>query len=186
MLLANSLMRQRQFGDAAEHYSQIIRQLPDQTEVQYLLGLAWLAGGECGLAHQSLLRALKLSEGDSDILVALARAYATCPDATAEQRQQALDAAEARYGASPGRDEAETLAMACAANGRFEDAVDFQTQAIFEALKEGDTSRAEWHRTNLARYEQQQPAAEPWPLSDPIYYPRPLAPPVPAAGGAGR
>ena len=54
-----------------------------------------------------------------------------------ESLDKALDAAEARYGASPGRDEAETLAMACAANGRFEDAVDFQTQAIFEALKEG-------------------------------------------------
>ena len=186
MLLANSLMRQRQFDDAAEHYSQVIRQLPEETEVQYLLGLAWLAGGQCELAHQSLLRALKLSEGDADILVALARAYSTCPDATAEQRQQALDAAEARYGASPGLDEAETLAMACAANGRFEDAVDFQTQAIFEALKEGDTSRADWHKANLARYEQQQPAVEPWPLSDPVYYPRPLAPPAPAASGAGR
>ncbi len=187
MLLANSLMRQGQYADAAEHYSQIIRQLPEETEVQYLLGLAWLADGQCGLAQQSLLRALKLSKGAGEILVALARAYSTCPEATAEQRQQALDAAEARYGASPGLDEAETLAMACAANGRFEDAVDFQTQAIFEALKEGDASRAEWHKANLARFEQQEPAVKPWPLSDPIYYPRPLTPPVPAAasGEAG-
>jgi tetratricopeptide (TPR) repeat protein len=186
MLLANSLMRQRQYDEAAEHYSQIIRQLPEETEVQYLLGLAWLADGQCELAHKSLLRALKLSKGDADILVALSRAYSTCPDATAEQRQQALDSAEARYGDSPGLDEAETLAMASAANGRFEDAVDFQTQAIFEALKEGDTSRAEWHKANLARFEEQRPAVEPWPLSDPIYYPRPLAPPVPASDGEGR
>ncbi len=181
MLLANSLMRQGEFGEASEHYSQIIRQLPEETEVQYLLGLAWLADGQCDLAQQSLLRALKLSKGEGDILVALARAYSTCPAATAEQRQQALDAAEARYGKSPGLNEAETLAMACAANGRFEDAVDFQTQAIFEALKEGDTTRAEWHKANLALYENQQPATVPWPLNDPIYQPRPLAPPMPAA-----
>jgi tetratricopeptide (TPR) repeat protein len=191
MLLANSLMRQGEFSEASEHYSQIIRQLPEETEVQYLLGLAWLADGECELAQQSLLRALKLSKGDGDILVALARAYSTCPAATAEQRQQALDAAEARYGDSPGLAEAETLAMACAANGRFEDAVDFQTQAIFEALKQGDTSRAQWHKTNLALYENQQAATVPFPLSDPVYRPRPLAPsvsepvPEPTTGSGG-
>jgi tetratricopeptide (TPR) repeat protein len=146
--------------------------------VQYLLGLAWLAGGHCDWARQVLERALAMNPGDGQVMTALARAYSTCTDATDEQRKQALDAATAMYERSPDGATAETLAMASAANGRFEDAVDLQAQAMFEALKRGDEGEMAWLRGNMARYEAGQSASAAWPSDAEVYRPRSLAAPA--------
>ncbi|MGI9265194.1 MAG: tetratricopeptide repeat protein, partial [Gammaproteobacteria bacterium] len=138
MLLANSLMRRREFSEAGDHYAQIAHQLPDKVEVSYLLGLAWVAAGECQWAHPVLLRALKMKPNDGQVMIALSRTYSTCAEVTEEQRTQALDAAMKIYAKEGSRESAETLAMAAAANGLFDDAVEFQAQAIFEALKTND------------------------------------------------
>ena len=183
ILLANSLMRQGEFDAAGEHYAQIAHQLPDNVEVQYLLGMAWLAAGQCGWSHQVLDRALSMQPGDGQVMVALARAYSICDDATAEQREQALVAATAMYERAPGGDSAETLAMAAAANGHFEDAVDLQAQAMFEALRRGDENALAWLRENMGRYEAGQPASAAWPRTAEVYRPRSLHASAPAPAG---
>jgi tetratricopeptide (TPR) repeat protein len=166
MLLANSLMRAREFSQAGDNYSQIAHQLPSSVEVLYLLGMAWLAAGECQWAHPVLLQAFRLAPGDGPTLTALGRAYSTCDDATDEQRAQALETTRAMYDRDPSQQTAETLAMASAASGLFEEAVDYQAQAIFEALKQNDTS--------VERYKAGQPAQDPWSLDAQVYRPRPL------------
>lgn len=174
MLLANSLMRAREFSQAGENYSQIAHQLPSSVEVLYLLGMAWLAAGECQWAHPVLLRAFQLAPGDGPTLTALARTYSTCDDATDEQRAQALETTRAMYDRDPAQQTAETLAMASAANGLFEEAVDYQAQAMFEALKQNDRSVLPWMQANLERYKAGQPAQDPWSLDAQVYRPRPL------------
>jgi tetratricopeptide (TPR) repeat protein len=178
MLLANGLMRRGDYDGAGEQYAQIAHQLPSSIEVHYLLGLAWLAGGQCEWSHQVLSRALAMKPGDGQVMTALARAYSTCDGVSDEQRKQALDAATAMYERAPDGVTAETLAMASAANGRFEDAVDLQAQAMFEALKRGDQGEIDWLRQNMSRYEAGQRAVAAWPAGAEVYRPRSLAVPT--------
>ena len=46
LLLANSLMRQREFDAAGEHYAQIAHQLPDNVEVQYWAAVTLATSGD--------------------------------------------------------------------------------------------------------------------------------------------
>jgi tetratricopeptide (TPR) repeat protein len=180
MLVANALMREGDFDAAGEHYAQIAHQLPQNVEVQYLLGLAWLAAGQCEWSQKVLSRALAMEPGDGQVMTALARTYSTCEAASDEQRKQALDAATAMYERTPDGLTAETLAMAAAANNQFEDAVDLQAQAMFEALKRGDEQEIAWLKENLSRYEAGQRAAQAWPPNAAVYRPRSLRATAPA------
>ncbi|MGD8978127.1 MAG: tetratricopeptide repeat protein [Gammaproteobacteria bacterium] len=180
LLLANSLMRRQEFSEAGEHYGQIAHQLPRDTEVMYLLGMAWLGSGDCKWAHPVLARGLAINPGDGQILVALARAYSICEDATEEQLRQALETATVMYTKAPSQLTAETLAMASAANGRFDDAVDFQAQAMFEALKTDRKADMTWMQDNMARYQAGQRAAQAWSPDADVFKPRRLQPVKPA------
>jgi predicted Zn-dependent protease len=178
MLLANSLMRRREFSEAGDHYAQIARQLPDKVEVSFLLGMAWIAAGECQWAHQVLLRALKMKPDDGQVMVALSRTYATCAEVSDDQRKQALDAAMKIYAREGTPESAETLAMAAAANGLFDDAVQFQAQAIFEALKINDGTIISWLQENMARFRNGQIAERAWTTEEQVFKPRALEVPV--------
>jgi len=178
LLLANSLMRQKNYQEAGEHYARVVSQLPENVEVMYLLGMAWLAADQCQWAHPVLLRAASRAPGDGQVLNALARAYAICSDATDEQRQQSLQTARAIYEREPGVQSAETLAMASAANGNYDDAVDFQAQAMFEVLKQEAQEPLEWMRETMARYQEGQPAVQAWPSDAPVFRPERLQPTV--------
>lgn len=169
MALAGVLMRRGAYLEAGDHYSRVAQLLPGSVDARYLLGLAWLAAEKCEWAQQALSGALALQPEDKEIVTAIVRAYSTCSSAAQEQRERALVAAKALYDDSPGKDTAETLAMAFAANGLFEDAVDLQTQAIFEALKQGDETEVTWLQQNMTRYQAGEMAALPWRPDAEIY-----------------
>lgn len=187
MLLANSLMRRREFSEAGDHYAQIAHQLPNKVEVSFLLGMAWIAAGECQWAHPVLLRALKMKPNDGQVMIVLSRTYATCADADDEQRNQALEAAMKIYAKEGTPESAETLAMAAAANGLFDDAVEFQKQAIFEALKTNDQATISWLQENMERYQGEQAAERAWTTEEQVFKPRALQQPAmdPGANEAG-
>ncbi len=176
LLLGNSLMRRKEFSEAGEHYGQIAHVLPKDPEVMYLLGMAWLASGDCQWAHPVLARGASINPRDKQVLVALARAYAVCADATEEQLRQALETATVIYTREPGRLTAETLAMVSAANGKFDDAVDFQAQAMFEALKAERGADTGWMQSNMKRYQDKERAQEAWSVDADVYQPRRLQP----------
>lgn len=177
MLLANAQMRAGEYALAGDNYAQIAHQLPGSVEVMYLLGVAWLAADQCQWADPVLRRAAHMAPEDRQIATALARAYATCPEATDDQKKQALTVARAMYDAHPDMDTCETLAMASAANGEFKEAVEAQAQAIFEALKGESKDRLQWLQKNMERYQAEKPAAAPWSPDTDVYRPRSLAPP---------
>ncbi len=177
MLLANAQMRAGEYALAGDNYAQVAHQLPGSVDVMYLLGVAWLAAGECEWADPVLLRAVKMAPEDRQIATALARAYSTCPKATENQKKQALTVARAMYDRHPDMETCETLAMASAANGEFEEAVDSQAQAIFEALKGEAKDRLPWLQENMKRYQAGQSAEAPFTADAEVYRPRRLAPP---------
>ncbi len=170
-MLANGLMRQGDFSEAGTLYAEIAARQPDNARAHFMVGLTYLATDNCGPSLAPLRRALSLSPRTREAAVALTRAYSYCPDATDVQREQALTTAERLYQSGPSMEHSATIAMAKAANGRFEEAVDYQALAIFEAAKTGRTDAQTELRANMQRYQEEKPAARAFAPGDPIFDP---------------
>jgi enoyl-CoA hydratase/carnithine racemase len=106
------------------------------------------------------------------VLIALARMRATCLEAGEDALEEALEWAVAMYEAAPDMETAATRAMVHAARGEFDDAVDFQSQAMFEALKRyGSLEPRPDLQTEIERYRGQQPAQRPFGPEHPVFSP---------------
>lgn len=169
VFLANTLMQQRRYAEAAEHYGVVAAQETAGAEVRYRAGLAHIAAGDCEAAEPLLLSAYEAQPAEPLVVQALARIYATCIEATEQQLDAALRYAEALYGGYPGLETSETLAMTMAAHERYDDAVDFQAQAIFEALKTGKMDSQPHLQENMERYKSGQRASAPWPAGHAVF-----------------
>jgi tetratricopeptide (TPR) repeat protein len=175
--LGHGLMRLGRYGEAAEAYDSVVPP-PDQVVIfSYRAGLAALAAGDCPRAMDQLERALAAQPGSGEVMQALARAYSSCPDVEPEQLALAADYAAIIYRARPDFDHAEALAMAAAANGRWQQALQIQSR-LAEVAGEGDGPRARRARDLLEAYRQRRTAAEAWSPDHAVYRP--------AAAGAGR
>jgi len=67
----------------------------------------------------------------------------------------------------------ETMAMALAEVGRFEEAVKRQSEAMEAARGAGRTDMAAQLAANLRLYQGRRPCRMPWTSDDPVHYPRP-------------
>lgn len=136
----------------------------------YWRGLATLGGGDCDAAAGIMEQARAATEGFvGPVMNVLARLRATCASPESGTPEAALEWAERLYQASPGLESAETLAMVQAALGRYEDAVDFQAQAMFEALKRGELEQRVDLQANMARYRDGKPSVRPYAPGDPVF-----------------
>ena len=168
-----ALLAQQRFGRAAERFRALAAAATDPPRRQrhlYWQGLAQAGAGDCGVAAELLGQAGELGEAfDPDIMGALARLRATCLGADEDDLREALTWAEMVYDNDPGMNSATTLAMVTAALGLFDDAIDFQAQALYEALRNGTLDQREDLRTNMARYQDERPAAIPFAPKDPLF-----------------
>lgn len=174
-MLADTLMRLGRYDEAAPIYATLAERPREQDaqgpDPMFRQGLAQAAAGDCVPAMGSFAAALNRDQENPAVLQALVRTAATCPDATPEQRTQALRYAELLYDTIPRMQTAETLAMALAASGRYEEAVQLQAQAIFEAVKSDEIDGNPQLRANMERYESSKPAERPWPEDHPVFRP---------------
>lgn len=159
---ANGLMRLNDFQAAAKQYSEALQRQPEDFNARYGHAVALAASGRCSEAVTTIERGVKANPRVALTLDARARLYATCPSASETERRLALDDALVLYDQRPDGGFAETVAMAMAANGRYEEAMDYQGQAIFEAIRSGDQASQADLRTNMRRFEAGLPAAAPW------------------------
>ena len=171
--LAWVLLALGRFDEAAERFDQaagLVDEAARKSVYAYWQGMAQLGAGHCDAGAASLERARALgSRPDADLLSALARVRATCQPAEGEALEQALAWAQAVYDAQPGLMSAETLAMVYARLGRFDDAIDLQAQAMFEAVKAGELQARPAMQQNMQRYQDQRPATQPFGENDPAF-----------------
>jgi hypothetical protein len=106
---------------------------------------------------------------------ALARILAAAPDVRARDGRRALALAEQLLKARQSIETAETLAMALAEVGDFNEAVSVQRQVVDAAEKAGAKGELPQMRRNLALYERRQPCREPWQADHPVFTPGPPA-----------
>jgi tetratricopeptide (TPR) repeat protein len=159
--LANLLRRQGRFAEAVVHYGELTERDPTD-------GVAWV--GEAATLvhlgrHEEARERLKLglqANPTSALLAQLgARLLAASPDPAVRDPAQAVDLAMQLVQMRPSYAHLETLAMALAAAGRFDEAIQAQTSAIAGAEREGQSDLVPRLHANLERYRSGQPAADP-------------------------
>jgi hypothetical protein len=103
---------------------------------------------------------------------ALARLLAAAPDDAVRDGRRALTIVEALMteGRSPAT--GETMAMALAETGRFDDAVRWQRDVLAAAQKAARTEMIPRLSANLRLYQNRQPCREPWAADDPVHRPQ--------------
>jgi len=160
--LAAALGRSGRFAEAAEHYSQVIHLAPERVDGHFGRAMALILAELYPAAVQALEETLEIHPQNVAIAHALARLLATSPDATVRDGQRAMGMAEAVFEAERSVEHAETMAMALAEVGRFDEARELQSQVVAEAERRGETSVASRARLRLAGYQRGEPCRAPW------------------------
>ncbi|MEM9302394.1 MAG: tetratricopeptide repeat protein [Pseudomonadota bacterium] len=174
LMLASNRMRAKDWSEAARGYRKALELRPGRAELLLYQATALQAAGRCQEAVGVLLELVRRLPEEFATLIAYARVAATCPEASDEDRGNALNAARNMYRLDPSFEVTATLAMAEAAVGNFEAALDFNAQAGFMAAREGIDNAIELLRENGQRFEAGEPAAVPWGPAFGYLNPRPL------------
>jgi tetratricopeptide (TPR) repeat protein len=173
-LLANSLMRAGDYQSAATEFRALREILPEESQLYFWEGLALVGAGDCAAAREIMEEGWNANPSSPVLAQGVLRILATCSRPDAARLEEAVQIADRLARQQPSVSHLETVAMVVAAMGRYAAAVDVQTQAIFEAAKGGDLERYPGLSVNVQRYQQSQPAQEPWQPDDPIFSPPPL------------
>jgi len=171
MLLANTLMRLERFAEATVQYQRVVADNEQNMIANFLLGIAYMVQENCAAAIGPIGDSLALGFANVRSKTVAARLFATCPVASASQREQSLSYARDLYREMPGTDMAVTLAMALAANGDFAEAEEYQAQAMFEAIRNQDAEQQAMLYVDMQRYQQQKRALKSWPDGAEIFLP---------------
>jgi len=160
--LALVLGRQSRFAEAAEEFDLLVEAIPDNPDYRVGQAMALLLGESYPAAREALETARQRFPDNVDFVHTLARLLATCPDDTVRDGAQAMELARQAFEGRQSIDHAETLSMALAEIGRFEEAASWQRQVIGQREPQGASSQLERSRRYLALFERRQPVRSPW------------------------
>ena len=104
---------------------------------------------------------------------ALARVLAAAPDDRVRDGGRALALMQTLLKQQKTMALAETMAMALAESGEYEQAVTWQREAMAAAERAGRTDLVQPMAATLSLYEARRPCRSPWRDDDPVFYPRP-------------
>jgi len=160
-LLAIALRRGGYLTEAAAQYDIIIRQSVDYRPAHYGRVMALLLGRRDAEAVASAESSLQALPDEVELAHLLARILATSEDSAVRNGERALQIAKQVMQREQTLHRAETIAMALAELGRFEDAAALQSQLRqrAEALPGAPLVSIEAH---LASYQRGEPVRAPW------------------------
>ena len=162
--LADALRRNGRDADALAQYTAIIRANPSASPAHFGLAMALVHMRRYADARDALTRASTTFPDQPGFAHALARILASAPDDRVRDGARALTITEGLLKAQRTVELMQTMGMALAEVGRFDEAVMWQKQAMTAGGSRAD---------NLARYEQRLPSRTPWPENDAVFRPRP-------------
>jgi len=185
--LGNMALRNGRAAEAVTAYRAATAIDADDTDAWARLLAAQFILGQCeGGVRDAQANATR--KGTDPLFAELfVRAASTCRAATTAQRERALADGERLYKADNVNvaQASEAYALALAANGRWDDAVQTQGGAMFEAVRAGDQAAIAQYREFYQRFEAKQVPDRPWPSSHALLKPQRPAPP-PAVAPAAR
>jgi tetratricopeptide (TPR) repeat protein len=161
--LGANLQRLGRAGEALRQYEEVLTVDAGHLEARFGLAMAAAALGRFRDARAALESGLRVHPEQSAFSHALARVLAAAPDDRVRDGARALALAN-ELAARDGRslELGETLAMALAEVGRFEDAAAVQRDLIRGAERAGLASVVPRLAANLALYERGQACRTPW------------------------
>ena len=155
--LARALESARRFGEAAEERRALVELRPEMVMDRMLEATAWVMAGRSDVARERLEEGVARLPQERLLSNSLARLLATAPDAAVRDGVRALEIARRLYTADPSPDVTETLAMALAESGDYEQAISVQRGLIAQVRNAGQTGHLPRLEANLQRFERNQP-----------------------------
>ncbi|MCP3962175.1 MAG: tetratricopeptide repeat protein [bacterium] len=151
--LATALGRQRRFEDAARRYRELIELEPQHLRGRLGEATALNLVGRHADARDKLESGLMAMPGSLELTHTLARLLASCEDRAQRDGERAVELAQEAVAAQATLVHGETLAMAFAEAGSFEEARQLQTGLLAQAEARGDQRSLPRLRHHLALYE---------------------------------
>lgn len=174
--LANLLMRRGRVDEAVPHYGRVVELDPGNAFAHFMGAMALVRTQRWREARSRLQAGLTALPEDADLMHALARLLAACPDAAIRNGQQALRLLQKVFEQvkTPDFEQVETLAMVYAELGHFDRAVQMQRMMITEVTRAQRSMLADLLQENLTRYQRKEACRQPWRENDPVFQPTPL------------
>jgi tetratricopeptide (TPR) repeat protein len=161
--LALSLRRSGRPGESLAHYARVLQDQPQHVEAALGEALALVQLQRYRAARDRLIAGTDRFRDDGRFAHALARLLASAPDDAVRDGARAAALVEELLAREQRSLElGETMAMAMAELGRFDDAVAIQRQLIAGATKAGLQPAVRRLSENLARYERREACRRPW------------------------
>jgi tetratricopeptide (TPR) repeat protein len=161
--LATSLRRSGRATESLAHYEQILAVNAGQLEARFGQAMAYVQLGRYADARDRLIDAVKTFPDQTIFAHTLARLLAAAPDDRVRDPAQAIAIVEDQVQKNQRTLElGETMAMALADLGRFEQAAKIQRDLLAGAEQGGLADAARRLATNLALYERGEPCRTPW------------------------
>ncbi len=146
--------------EAAVHLQALVALAPDDLQARFNLGLMHFESGRYAEARLTLDETSGRFPGDVATRHLLARLLAVSPDDAVRDGARAVELAQSVVDEQPALDHLETLAMAMAEAGRFDDAVTWQQRAL-EAERQAAGGNSPQRLDRLALYQARQPLRAP-------------------------
>jgi len=160
--LAAALGRQAHFVAAAQEYDRVLALDAGRQDAHFGRVTSLILGEQYREAVTALEQSMQLPTAPLALKHVLAQLLAGCPDPEVRDGQRALVLAQEVFQREQTLDHAETVAMALAEVGRFEEAVDLQGRVVAEADRAGLPDVAARARGRLTKYQRGEPVRAPW------------------------
>ena len=147
---------------AAQQFENVVASSPDNKQARFSLAVALLMTEQYPKALNSIEDSISRFPDWLAMQHVLARLLAAAPDDSVRDGERALDLATEVMTAQPGLQSAQTLAMAYAEVGMFEEAVALQRDLIQRFEQSGADGRLEVFEHRLELYEQGKTVRAPW------------------------
>lgn len=145
------------YGEAADLYARAVALEPGSLELRRGEATALILAGRHAEAVERLEAGFEQHPSSVELMELLARHLAASPDPAARDGERAVELAERLYETEPTPVTLETLAMAHAQAGNFEEAVSWQEKLIERAADYEGTDAYARLRANLELYRQGRP-----------------------------
>lgn len=176
--LARLLAALGRYEEAGREFATVVRAMPENGAARRGEVTALLLAGRYGDARQKLEQGLVALPRDGQLAHTLARLLATAPDDSVRDGELALRLAQSVYEIKKMYETAETLAMAHAESGNFEEAINIQQSLIARAESDGDEIRLRDLQLRLASYR----ANQAWRAASPVEIATATEPPGSTSG----
>ena len=171
--LANALRRAGRVSDSLVHYQAVLERNPGTSQAAFGYAMALVRLGRYREARDRLERDSRVYADQPGFAHALARVLAAAPDDGVRDGARALTLVQPLASSQRSPAVIETMAMALAETGRFDDAVRWQSEALSLARRGGRPDLVAHLTANLRLYEARRPCRTPWTDDDPVHHPQP-------------